>query len=124
MAKKPTNCKVTQLDRIEKMLRSIESRLANLNAFETLQEALSEHGKKQPENVALKAGDWVVVEAPYEASEVKPGSVLRIHDIDASGDVWVYPSTGPYAKYGCCFNVKRRRIRHATQEEIDTANPS
>lgn len=130
MEKKPTNCKTTQLDRIEKMVRhtdhllpivltraedlldrlnKVEIRLANLNAFETLQEALSEH--KEPET--LKVGDWVVRIGSQGSGSTPNGTM---------GTITMHPqSDAPFVKWatGNERPVDRSFLRCATRFEID-----
>lgn len=96
-----------QMDRIEKTVKKIESRLASLNAFETLQSALDDH-KEQVAEKPLEVGDWVIRTCKTSSDD---GMVARVTSVNSNYVQVDLPWT-------CIWCYSLGYARRATTEEI------
>lgn len=113
MPTKTTKRKTTQLDRTEKAIGLLTSKLTTLKAWETMQDALAEHRPSEPkvtEAPQFKEGDWVVV---TERDWCKPWHG-RLFQIEEANDRSVKaPMVAGW--------FDNENLRPATPEEIERA---
>lgn len=110
--------KPTQLDRIERSIGLIESKLATLNAWEALNEAMSNDKLASPtvaveEKWVPKVGEWVVcLKLQNQISGIEVGEAYKVQEGGVEGKVCVIDADGDPRWW------EPEHFRPATPEEI------
>lgn len=110
--------KPTQLDRIERSIGLIESKLATLNAWEALNEAMSNDKLASPtvaveEKWVPKVGEWAVcLKLQNQISGIEVGEAYKVQEGGVEGKVCVIDADGDPRWW------EPEHFRPATPEEI------